>query len=146
MKLLSLLLFTAFELSLFINCASSRCKPLNGTLFGSCFTAGFRASKFSNNTEGEIFHLFKNMRGEFNSCSSALSTVMSCAVHLPHCPNTSLPCKTECWNFVRRCKREKSEGLVVLFRRLCELLSPSEPCLSSSNASKEYKESDGKFR
>ena len=142
MKLLSLLLLTALELNLFVNCASSRCKLLSGN-FGSCVNA---YSKVSNNTEEEILGLFENMRGEFNSCSSALATVMSCAVYLPQCPdNTSLPCKTGCWNFVRRCKREMSEGLVVLFQRLCELLSP-DPCLLSSNASRRYNESDGKFR
>ncbi|XP_044180219.1 hyphal wall protein 2-like [Acropora millepora] len=144
MKLLSLLLFTALELNLFVNCASSRCKLLGGN-FGSCANASFIYSKVSNNTEEEILGLFENMRGEFNSCSSALATVMSCAVYLPQCPdNTSLPCKTECWNFVRRCKREMSEGLVVLFQRLCELLSP-DSCLLSSNASRRYNESDDDF-
>lgn len=147
MKLLSLLLFTALELNLFVNCASSRCKPLSGNLFESCVNAGFRYSKLSNNTEEEIHGLFENMRGEFNSCSSALANMMSCAVHLPHCPNNmSLPCKPDCRNFVHRCKRngEKSEGLVVLFQRLCELPS-TDPCLSTSNASRKYNESDGKF-
>ncbi|KAK2573668.1 hypothetical protein P5673_001351 [Acropora cervicornis] len=144
MKLLSLLLFTVLEVNLFVNCASSRCKLPSGN-FGSCVNASFRYSKVSNNTEEEILGLFENMRGEFNSCSSALATVMSCAVHLLQCPNnTSLPCKTECWNFVGRCKREMSEGLVVLFQRLCELLNP-DPCLMSSNASRRYNEADDDF-
>ena len=143
MKILWLFLLFAFE-SLFVNYASSRCQSLNGTLFNSCFNAGYNVSEFNyGKAQQDIFSLFERVQRKFNNCSS-LSTVLSCALHVPKCPNSTLPCKAECRKFVRDCKDipAESQGLRALFQGLCELLEP-KPCLSMSNASS-FNGSDGK--
>jgi len=127
MKLLSLVFFITFA-SLFSNYASSQCLPLNSTLFNECVQEGYNVSDFNRSRpQDEISSLIASMQRKFKNCSP-LSTLMACSVHIPKCSNSSSikPCKQACRKFVSDCEKE---GLIALFRGLCELL-PSNQCLS----------------
>ena len=145
MKLLSLVFFITCT-SLFANCASSQCLPLNRTLFNDCVRAGYNVSDFSRSRpQDEVSSLIAGMQRKFKDCSS-LSTLMACSVHIPKCPNSSSikPCNQTCRNFVSNCTHGSSEkeGLIALFRGLCELL-PSNQCLSDHS---NYTAAHGKLK
>lgn len=135
MRLVSLVLLITFE-SLFVNYASSQCVSLNNTLLNNCFQAGFNESEFTKNRSLQnISNLIMSMKTKFDSCSKSLSTLMTCSLHVPRCSSTSsrkLPCREDCKKFVSGCRdvSAHTEGLMALFRGLCDLLplctSPSD--------------------
>lgn len=135
MRLVSLVLLITFE-SLFVNYASSQCVSLNNTLLNNCFQAGFNESEFTKSRPLQnISNLIMSMKTKFDNCSSSLSTLMTCSLHVPRCSNTSsrkLPSREECKKFVSGCQDVSvdTEGLMALFRGLCDLLplcaSPSD--------------------
>ena len=134
MNLFGLALFVALGISLVDYVSSSPCQTLNSTLFADCVQAGYNVTKFNPNTsQEELSGLIASMRSKFKNCSS-LSSLMTCSVQLPRCPTSTLPCKDMCRNFVAECQSSSSEsdGLIALFRGICELL-PSNKCLSTPN-------------
>lgn len=135
MNLFGLVLFVALGISLVDYVSSSPCQTLNSTLFADCVQAGYNVTKLIPNTsQKELSGLIASMRSKFRNCSS-LSSLMTCSVQLPRCPtSTMLPCKDMCRNFVAECQNSSSEsdGLIALFRGICELF-PSNKCLSSPN-------------
>ena len=135
MKLFSLILLATFE-SLFVNYASSQCQSLNRTLFNGCLDAGYNVSEFSGSrTQDEMASLISSMQSKFQNCSASLLTLMTCSVHVPKCSTSSarLPCREVCRKFVRDCQggSTESEGLLAVFRGLCELPT-TDKCLPSS--------------
>lgn len=136
MNLLGWVIFVALEISLVGYASSSRCQRLNSTLFTDCTKAGYNVTELNpNSTQKELSGLIATMRSKFKNCSS-LSSLMTCSVQLPKCSTSAptLPCKEACKNFVSECQNtsNENEGLVALFRGICELL-PSKKCLPTPN-------------
>ncbi|XP_078378809.1 uncharacterized protein LOC144661959 isoform X5 [Oculina patagonica] len=136
MKLLSFVLFLALETLLVDYASSSSCPPLNRTLFNDCIQAGYNVSNFTSSRSPNVLSsLIANMQNKFKNCSS-FSSLMTCSVHLPKCSagTSTLPCKEVCKNFVADCQHSSSadDGLIALFRGICELL-PSSKCLPKPN-------------
>ena len=129
MTLLSLVLLIAIQ-SLLANYAyaSSKCRPLNSTMFNDCIKAGYNVSgEFNSGGQHEISSLIASMQKKFKNCSPH-SALISCSVHLPKCSKSRLPLTGEvCRNFVRVCQNgpQEIEGLIALFRGLCKVLSPN---------------------
>ena len=132
MKLLSFVLVFALE-TLLVDCTpSSSFRPLNSTLFGDCVRAGYNVSTFTaSRSQKELSSLITGMQNKFRNCSS-LSRLMTCSVQLPKgsAGKLTLPCKEVCRKFVADCQEISidNDGLIALFRGLCELL-PSSKCL-----------------
>ena len=132
MKLLSFVLCIYLGTLLADYASSSSCQPLNRTLFDGCVQAGYNVSEVSTSrSQSELSSLITNMQNKFKNCSS-LSSIMTCSVQLPKCSTgkSMLPCKEVCKNFVADCQQSSSEneGLIALFRGICELL-PLNKCL-----------------
>ena len=136
MNLFGWVLFVALGISLVEYASSSSCQKLNSTLFADCVQAGYNVTEFYPNTSPkQLSSLIASMRSIFKNCSS-LSSLMTCSVQLPKCPTaaSTLPCKDVCRNFVSECHNSSSEsdGLIALFRGICELL-PTDKCLPTPN-------------
>ena len=132
MTLLSLVLLIAIQ-SLLANYAyaSSECRPLNSTMFNDCIKEGYNVSGEFKDSRGqhEISSLIASMQKKFKDCSSH-SALISCSVHLPKCSTASSRLSLTgnvCGNFVRDCQNgsPEIEGLIALFRGLCEVLPPN---------------------
>ena len=139
MKLFGWVLFVALEISLvdYVYASNSKCPKLNSTLFADCVQAGYTVTgKFNpERTQKELSRLIASMGSKFKNCSSpSLSSLMTCSVQLPKCPASKLPCREACKGFVSECQSSSTEndGLIALFRGICEVLPP-EKCLTTPN-------------
>ena len=132
MTLLSLVLLIAIQsLLAYYAYASSECRPLNSTMFNDCIKAGYNVSGEFTGRQGqhEISSLIASMQKKFKDCSSH-SALISCSVHLPNCSTASSRLSLTgnvCRNFTRDCQNgsQETEGLIALFRGLCEVLHPN---------------------